>query len=77
MSFKPKIIVCNGTPVCDFFIKAFPPLRNLNESGTSYISSIENHKIAIVLSGFVGRMDNYAKERLGKEIEYYMKSLKL
>ncbi|RKL61424.1 hypothetical protein DXT63_16740 [Thermoanaerobacteraceae bacterium SP2] len=30
LSFKPKIIVCNGTPVCDFFIKAFPPLRNLN-----------------------------------------------
>jgi hypothetical protein len=26
----------------------------------------------VILSGFIGRIDDYAKLRLGKEIEFYM-----
>jgi len=29
-------------------------------------------KIHVILSGFIGRLDNYAKRRLGREIDHYL-----
>ena len=64
-----KIIICNGSPVCKI-IKGIikPPI----DYSTSYIGNFNGNEIAVILSGFVGRLDNYAKLRLGKEIELYM-----
>ncbi|WP_412464394.1 uracil-DNA glycosylase family protein [Flavobacterium mekongense] len=74
-SSKPKLIICNGTAVCWEMIKLFPPnsgedLRTI----TSYKTSIkfeneDEHHFWIVLSGFIGRIDDRNKRRLGKEIE--------
>lgn len=66
---KPKLIVCNGAEVSKFMLEFLPPPDNYKKTETSYWSSIDGAQICIVLSGFVGRIDNYAKRRLGIEIE--------
>jgi len=66
---KENYLINNGARVCDFFIKTFPPINKSDESSTSYISIIENQETTIVLSGLYRRIDDYAKKRLGKEIE--------
>ena len=68
---KPKVIVCNGRPVSDLMLKLYPPLDldKFKQDETSYESVIKNTKVWVILSGFIGRIDNYAKRRLGKEIE--------
>ncbi|NTU50270.1 MAG: hypothetical protein HGA87_05220 [Desulfobulbaceae bacterium] len=67
--FKPKIIVCNGTEVSKFMLNFLPPPARFTKSQTSYWSHIDDQKVCVVLSGFIGRIDNYAKRRLGIEIE--------
>ena len=67
--FKPKIIVCNGTEVSKFMLKFLPPPATFTKSQTSYWSHIGEQEVCVVLSGFIGRIDNYAKRRLGIEIE--------
>jgi len=67
---KPKLIICNGSPVCREIIRIFPPQQATDlDSLTSYCANIENHNFWIVLSGFIGRIDNRNKRRLGMEIE--------
>lgn len=74
---KPKLIICNGTDVCWQMIKLFPPKLNEDESLrniTSYKASINfgnniPHSFWIILSGFIGRIDDRNKRRVGKEIE--------
>lgn len=66
---KPKIIVCNGAEVSRFMLDFLPPPSTHTKAQTSYWSTIEDIKICVVLSGFIGRIDNYAKRRLGIEIE--------
>lgn len=68
--FTPKIIICNGAPVCKVIRSIIPPPKGNNI--TSYIGNIHGGEVVVILSGFVGRIDNYAKWRLGKEIESYM-----
>jgi hypothetical protein len=34
-----------------------------------YESTFENHTFKIILSGFIGRIDDWSKRRLGLEIE--------
>lgn len=70
LAIKPKIIICNGSAVCWEMIRMIPPkqLKNL-DSLTSYCVEIDNHKFWVVLSGFIGRIDNRNKRRLGMEIE--------
>jgi hypothetical protein len=41
------------------------------------MKTIEGNETAIVLSGFIGRIDDYAKRRLGKEISSYMKKFQI
>lgn len=67
---KPKLIICNGSPVCWEMIKIFQPQQTTNlDCITSYSANIGDHKFWIVLSGFIGRIDNRNKRRLGLEIE--------
>ncbi len=66
---KPKIIVCNGADVSKFMLDFLRPPSTHTKAQTSYWSSIDEIKICVVLSGFIGRIDNYAKRRLGIEIE--------
>lgn len=73
---KPKVIICNGSAVCVEMLKLFPPQGTIEELQilTSYQATVmlENnieHKFWVVLSGFIGRIDNRNKRRLGKEIE--------
>ncbi len=68
-TYKPKIIVCNGAEVSKFMLSFLPPPTTHTKAQTSYWSSIDEIKICVVLSGFIGRIDNYAKRRLGIEIE--------
>lgn len=72
---KPKVIVCNGKPVSELMLKLYPPIAqdNLSQDETSYESNIEGIKVWVILSGFIGRIDNYARRRLGKEIELRLK----
>jgi uracil-DNA glycosylase len=75
--FKPKLILCNGSPVSREILKMFPPLTEENwNTITSYQTSYNfdniEHKFWIVLSGFIGRIDDRNKRRLGKEIEHIL-----
>jgi hypothetical protein len=66
------MIICNGAPVCKEIRRLFPPPQSEDHGLTSYKTSIAEREIAIVLSGFIGRIDNYAKRRLGVEIDKYL-----
>ncbi len=75
---KPKMIICNGSPVCREIIRMFPPNQNYDlDCLTSYCTNIDNHKFWIVLSGFIGRIDNRNKRRLGMEIEQIIEKEKI
>ena len=66
--YSPKIIICNGSPVSDWFKKNYP--NELKEgNGTSFFIKNEKGGLYVLLSGFIGRIDNYARLRLGKELK--------
>jgi len=67
--WRPKIVICNGSSVSRIMKRIINPRINYV---TSYIGNFGGSEIAVILSGFIGRIDNYAKLRLGKEIESYM-----
>lgn len=72
---KPKMIICNGSIVSWEMIRLFPPKikddnpKTLTSYKTSQNISGTEHNFWIVLSGFIGRIDDRNKRRLGKEIE--------
>jgi uracil-DNA glycosylase len=68
-TYKPRIIVCNGVLVSKFMLEFLRPPHDYTNGQTSYWSEIDGFKICVVLSGFIGRIDNFAKRRLGMEIE--------
>ncbi len=70
---KPKIIVCNGARVSLFMLEFLPPPLGETGNSTSYWTSLEGEAVCIVLSGFIGRIDTYARRRLGQEIEFRIK----
>lgn len=86
---KPKILICNGRPTSNHIVKLFPPPERSGgspvsyttwEAGkqlcTSYMTRFPTgEEMAVVLSGFIGRIDDYAKRRLGAEIESYMREM--
>lgn len=74
---RPKMLICNSSSVCRFVIKAFPPVFQIDRRLTSYTTRIKGDETAIVLSRFIGRIDNYAKRRLGKEISSYMRKYQI
>ncbi len=72
--YSPKMIICNGSYVCREIQKIVSPKESISiRNATHYIGIINTldgeKEIIIVLSGFIGRIDDYAKKRLGKEIE--------
>lgn len=68
--FRPDFIICNGSHVCNWFASNYdiPHAREL----TKVIVRDNDHQFTIVFSGFIGRIDNYAKMRLGKEFKDLM-----
>ena len=70
--YQPDLIICNGAAVCETIKSIVKPKKELNGLETSYVGSIDNYKVRVVLSGFIGQIDNYARRRLGKEIEQYL-----
>lgn len=75
---KPKMIICNGSVVSWEMIRLFPPkTKDYNpKTLTSYQTSQNidgtEYSFWVVLSGFIGRIDDRNKRRLGKEIEDIM-----
>jgi uracil DNA glycosylase superfamily protein len=68
--FTPAMIICNGAEVSTAIKEIFvPPDPASDDLVTSYICEHRRGRTCIVLSGFIGRIDNYAKRRLGREIE--------
>lgn len=83
-SSKPKVIICNGSPVSKEMFGLFPPKTKNSDikSLTSYKTDVqfkngEIHQFWIVLSGFIGRIDDWNKRRLGTEIEEIFKLEKI
>jgi uracil-DNA glycosylase len=75
---RPKLIICNGSAVCWEMIELFPPAEeNDLKSISCYKAKTkfgeETQEFWIVLSGFIGRIDDRNKRRLGKEIEDIIK----
>jgi len=75
IKYKPRIVVCNGSPVSDYFLKAFPPAPDENNSEVilNYSTYWGDHQFQVFLTGFIGRIDDRSKRRLGIEIEEYLK----
>lgn len=65
----PRMIICNGSPICKIIKEIIRPQIDY---GTSYTGDFDGSEITVILSGFIGRIDDYAKLRLGNEIELYM-----
>lgn len=67
---KPKMIICNGAPVSH----KIKDILNVDRliSDTAYESNINGITVVVVLSGFIGRIDDFSKRRLGYEIENLM-----
>ena len=73
-----KIIICNGAPVCDVIsdilkIKTRRQRKEENDNlMTSGVGNFYDNEVTVIYSGFIGRIDDYSKIRLGREIEKYM-----
>jgi uracil-DNA glycosylase len=68
--FSPEIIICNGCEVSETIRSLLPPQNDIPTTATNYTHKTNDGKqIVVVLSGFIGRLDNYSKRRLGAEIE--------
>ncbi len=74
---RPMMIICNGASVCTAVKKIFPLPLDCSPDVTSYFTQLDGERICIVLSGFIGRIDNYARRRLGYEIETRLNELGL
>lgn len=75
-TYKPKLLICNGSSVSTY-IKAM--LGHEGKSGEDVETHFESRKygepMLVILSGFIGRIDNYSKRRLGRDIEERIEAL--
>jgi uracil-DNA glycosylase len=75
-TYKPKLLICNGSSVSTY-IKAL--LGHADKSGEDVETHFESDKyeypMHVILSGFIGRIDNYSKRRLGRDIEERIEAL--
>lgn len=71
----PRILICNGTPVCKYIREIIIPLEQLDQRDTCYWGMLDGKRIAVVFSGFIGRIDNFAKVRLGQEIDLLLQDV--
>lgn len=51
------------------------PPESYTGTETSYGTEFDDQKVGVVLTGYIGRIDNYAKRRLGDEIEQRLDQL--
>ena len=58
----------NAETIFNFFIPNDTSIITSKQIG-SYESTFHNHTFKIILSGFIGRIDDWSKRRLGLEIE--------
>jgi uracil-DNA glycosylase len=65
----PEMIICNGSDVSSKIQNLYPRPAGTRPEATAYVNADHGQPITIVLSGFIGRLDNFAKRRLGAEIE--------
>jgi len=76
---KPRLLICNGSKVCWEIMRLFPPpMENYDpKTLTSYRASQNidgiDYPFWVVLSGFIGRIDDRNKRRLGMEVEGILK----
>src|SRR4030042_3719771 len=73
--FKPELIICNGAPVCNWFRRNCD-IRDQGITATS-VRPLGRHAFTVVFSGFIGRIDNYARLRLGREVAELRKRLRI
>lgn len=72
-TYEPALIVCNGSEVSAEVRRLLPPIADTPVNATRYVHvRPSGQSVTVVLSGFIGRIDNYAKRRLGAEIEAVM-----
>jgi uracil-DNA glycosylase len=74
---NPKIVICNGSRVSQEIKRLLPPPADIPAEATQYMHCANGREVAVVLSGFIGRIDNFAKRRLGRDIEALMKAMKI
>lgn len=69
-NYGPEALICNGSEVSAEVRRLLPPPGGTPQNATHYLHVGPTGKaVTVVLSGFIGRIDNYAKRRLGLEIE--------
>ena len=68
--YQPKMIICNGAPVSHQIKDVLKPDKQLSD--TAYVANFEGTRIVVILSGFIGRIDDFSKRRLGYEIDKYI-----
>jgi uracil-DNA glycosylase family 4 len=74
--YKPRLLICNGSSVSTY-IKALLGRRDGQDKDleTHFESDKYGHPMHVILSGFIGRIDNYSKRRLGRDIEQRIEAL--
>ncbi len=65
----PKVIICNGSEVSTEMKLLLPPPQRTSPDATNYVHRLDDRDVVVVLSGFIGRLDNFSRRRLGIEIE--------
>ena len=72
LTYKPLLIICNGAFTSETIFTHFSPndksINSAKEVGM-YETSFNDHNFIVVMSGFIGRIDDWSKRRLGVEIE--------
>lgn len=66
---RPQLLICNGAKVSDYIQSILPATNDTTNCGTSYWHTHAGYSVCVVLSGFLGRIDRFARLRLGHEIE--------
>jgi len=64
---QPRVLVCNGADTSRLVQSQIQPVDWIHPF-TSYRAVLGGQNIWVVLSGFLGQTDNWAKRRLGREI---------
>jgi len=75
-TYKPKLLICNGSSV-SAYIKAMlgHEDKSVEDVETHFESRKYGEPMLVILSGFIGRIDNYSKRRLGRDIEQRIEAL--
>jgi uracil-DNA glycosylase len=74
--FQPSVIICNGSEVSAEVKRLLPAPEGTSANATNYIHEADGRRIIVILSGFIGRIDNYSKRRLGVEVEAVLRRLR-